>query len=365
MTLRGSFRAEGIQPAQAAPVRVLVVDDSAFMRHVISQGLAASPLIEVVGAARDGLEALELLARLKPDVITLDVEMPRLNGLATLREIMARSPLPVIMLSSLTKEGAAETIQALATGAVDFVAKPDQKTRIGEVLAEVTAKVLRAAKARALPPISPVILPEPREKPAKKTRPRLRHEPVVLIGASTGGPRALHSVVPLLQAGLPAAFVIVQHMPPGFTQSLAHRLESLSSIEVREAAPGDSLEAGRALLAKGGSHLTFDELGRASLNQAPAVHGVRPAIDVTLASLVEVAGRRTIAVILTGMGSDGTNGAALVRAAGGVVIAEAQSSCVVWGMPRSVEEAGLASQVAPLEEISSAISQAVYAAMEK
>ena len=371
-------KGQGLGPSSASapqvdPVRVLVVDDSAFMRHVISRGLEANPTIQVVGAARDGYEALEMIERLRPNVVTLDVEMPRMNGLTTLREIMSRPSLArigarVVMLSSLTQEGASETIQALAMGAVDFVAKPGQKTQISEVLDEVVAKVLRAAQARSLPAAGYVdgqnrSVPESRSKPLKKTRPRMRHEPVVLIGASTGGPRALHTVVPMLQAALPAAFVIVQHMPSGFTQSLANRLESLSDLQVREVTPGAQLEVGMALLARGGSHLTFDAQGKAILNQGPTVHGVRPAVDVTLASLAEYTGRRTIAVILTGMGSDGTNGAALVRTAGGSVLVEAQSSCVVWGMPRSIEEAGLANHVVPLEQMASAISQAVNAAV--
>jgi two-component system chemotaxis response regulator CheB len=182
---------------------------------------------------------------------------------------------------------------------------------------------------------------------------------VVVIGASTGGPRALNQVLPQLSANLPAAFVIVQHMPVGFTRSLAERLNSLSELMVKEAEPGDQLEVGKALVAPGGFHLVFDKNGAVSLNQNPTVHGVRPAVDVTLISVAQNFGKATVAVVLTGMGKDGANGAVLTHSLGGKVIAEDESSCVVWGMPRSVIEAGAADQVAPLSEIPDAIVRAV------
>jgi two-component system chemotaxis response regulator CheB len=358
------FQAKGF-PAAAAehdepPIRVLVVDDSAFMRFTITKRLNETPGLVVAGAARDGQEALELIPKLNPQVITLDVEMPRLNGLSTLREIMARFPRPVIMLSSLTTEGANETIQALTYGAVDFISKPTTKANIDAVMDEVIAKIKRAARARvyAAGPAR-AAAPSPARRSDKRTRPLTSRDRVVIIGASTGGPRALSTVVPQLSADLNAAFVIVQHMPVGFTRSLAERLDSLSHLSVQEASPGDRLEVGRALVAPGGFHLTFNEAGQAVLNQNPTVHGVRPAIDVTMASLVQRFKDALVGVVLTGMGSDGSQGSQLIRAAGGYVIAEDESSCVVWGMPRCVAEAGAAHVIAPLNDIAAAIQQAL------
>lgn len=350
-----------VQPANLSPVRVLVVDDSAFMRFTISKHLNETQGIQVVGTARDGVEALELIPRLKPDVVTLDVEMPRLDGLSTLKEIMTRFPLPVVMLSSLTAEGTVETVQALTIGAVDFIAKPEHKANMTSILEEVGAKIHRASKAKVWPMKKmPVVEMAPAVVHAdKKIRSLTPQDKIVVIGSSTGGPRALNTVVPRLPADLPAAFLIIQHMPVGFTRSLSERLNQSSPLQVKEAEPGDMLEVGRALLAPGGFHMILDHENRIALNQNPQVHGVRPAVDVTLISAAQKFGNRIVSVILTGMGNDGTNGAILVHSSGGWVIAEAEESCVVWGMPRSVFEAGAASQVVPLQEVPDAIIKAV------
>jgi two-component system chemotaxis response regulator CheB len=342
------------------PVRVLIVDDSAFMRLTITRHLSETPGLLVVGNARDGLEALELIPKLEPDVVTLDVEMPRMDGLAALREIMANYPRPIVMLSSLTNEGARETVQALTWGAVDFIAKPESKANIHAIMAEVVEKIRRASQTRvfAIPQTSRPVIEQP-ALPPKKTRSIGRRDKVVVIGASTGGPRALNMLVPQLSQDLPAAVIIVQHMPVGFTRSLAERLDSLCGLTVKEAAPGDRLEAGQALVAPGGFHMILDADNRVALNQNPPVQGVRPAIDVTMSNVAQRFGAAVVGVILTGMGRDGTNGAALIRSAGGVVIAEDESTCVVWGMPRSVVEAGFASKVAPLSQIPAAIERAV------
>lgn len=366
----------------ANPVRVLVTDDSAFMRFSISQHLNEHPDIVVIGTARDGSEALELIPRLQPDVVTLDVEMPHLDGLSTLRQIMARFPRPVVMLSSLTQEGAVETIQALTFGAVDFIAKPANNANIRAVMEDAAAKILRAAKARVqgMPAVNlpaqsvparntsaaaaslPVVR---KEGETKNCRPRMRGEPIVLIGTSTGGPRALNDLIPALPGDLPAAVVVVQHMPAGFTHSLAERLNSVSNLKVKEAGPGDRLAVGQVLLAPGGFHMIFDQNEQVVVNQNPPVHGVRPAVDVTLLSLVQRFGKLVTAAILTGMGSDGTNGAVLLHSMGGHVIAEHESSCVVYGMPRSVVEAGAAAEILPLGEIPAAIGRAVRVGMER
>ncbi|MCE1254710.1 MAG: chemotaxis response regulator protein-glutamate methylesterase [Anaerolineae bacterium] len=352
-------------PSDSSVVRVLVVDDSAFMRFTISKHLNETPGISVIGAARDGREALELIPKLNPDVITLDVEMPRLDGLSTLREIMTSFPRPVVMLSSLTSEGTVETVQALTLGAVDFVAKPEFKANINSVLQEVSEKVLKASKARVwsikrqVSTGTTASLKQPIVENKQKPRPLSRQEKVVVIGSSTGGPRALNAVIPSLPEKLPAAVVVIQHMPAGFTRSLAERLDAASRLKVKEAEPGDTLEVGKVLMAPGGFHMVFDNQGFVTLNQNPPVHGVRPAVDVTLISLAQLYGNRIVSVILTGMGNDGTNGAGLVHGSGGWVIAEAEESCVVWGMPRSVTEAGFTNQVVPLTEVAQSIVKAV------
>jgi two-component system chemotaxis response regulator CheB len=343
-------------------VRVLVVDDSAYTRFIISQHLNAADGLTVVGTARDGQEALELIPILQPDVVTLDVEMPRLAGLLTLQAIMTDFPRPVSMLSSLTADGTSETIRALTLGAVDFVAKPEARANVAAVMNDVVAKVRVAARARVRPPlmIKPAHAAAPRGDGARTGLRRPRSpDKVVVIGASTGGPRALYSVLADLPADLPAAVLLVQHMPVGFTRSLAERLNEVSPLHVREAAPGDVLSTGRVLLAPGGFHLSLDQKGRVELDQTPAVHGVRPAVDVTMTAVTQQYKDATVAVVLTGMGSDGTQGARLIRDAGGHVIAEAESSCVVWGMPRSVVEAGVADAVVPLPEVAAAIQRAV------
>ena len=362
-----AFSPESGRPAPAA-VRVLIVDDSAYMRFTISKYLGEAPGFAVVATARDGVEALDLIPRHNPDVVTLDVEMPRLDGLSTLREIMARFPRPVVMLSSLTGEGTRETIQALTLGAVDFVAKPTAKANVGAVMDEVIAKVRAAAGARVSaggrPPAdlaAASVRPEgapPAAKPRRSLRPQDR---VVVIGSSTGGPRALQTVMERYSASLPTAVLIVQHMPVGFTHSLAERLDGISPVRVKEAEPGDVLQVGQALLAPGGFHMTIEEGGTIALNQNPTVHGVRPAIDVTMASVAQRYQASAVGVVLTGMGHDGTHGSTLIHAAGGKVIAEDESTCVVWGMPRSVAEAGVADAIVPLQEVPQAIARLVGA----
>ncbi len=344
-------------------VRVLVVDDSAFMRFTISKYFNESPFLQVIGTARDGQEALELIPKLNPDVVTLDVEMPRLDGLSTLREIMTHYPRPVVMLSSLTNEGAIETIQALTLGAVDFIAKPELKANMGSILQEVVSKIIRASKAKVTAlsrrmPVEPKVMAN-RDGKKKQIRPMMNNDRLVIIGSSTGGPRALNTVIPMLPADLPAAVMVIQHMPAGFTRSLAERLDGSSQLMVKEAEPGDTLMVGRILLAPGGFHMVFDKEGRVTLNQNAPVHGVRPSVDVTMLSVVPQFGKRTVGAVLTGMGNDGASGASLIHGLGGWVIAESEDTSIVWGMPRSVVEAGAANEVLPLEKVADGIVQAV------
>lgn len=348
-------------------VRVLVVDDSAFMRKIISDLLSDDPAIEVAGTARDGLDAVEKVSLLKPDVITLDVEMPRLDGLGTLKEIMTRCPTPVVMVSSLTEEGAEATLKALSLGAVDFLAKPSGSISLNmaDVKAELVSKVKAAAGAkpravarRALvqvDPPPPLTQPIPPGPVGRGNQPRK----LVVIGCSTGGPGALYQLVPELPGDLPAAVVIVQHMPPGFTRSLANRLNEVSRLTVKEAEEGDQLQEGVALVAPGGYHLVFSEDGRAGLNRDPALHGVRPAVDKTLESLIPVWKNHALGVILTGMGYDGARGIASLKKAGGRTIAEHESTCVVYGMPKVVAEMGNADLILPIQEIAPAITRII------
>ena len=344
------------------PIRVMIVDDSAFMRFSISQYLKENPDIQIVGTANDGTEALRLIPVLLPDVITLDVEMPVMDGLSTLRQIMKNFPRPVIMFSRLTKEGAAETIQALMLGAVDFIAKPASSLDIRQVMDEMSSKILATSKAKVRPGLSiqnNQQVSDSAHNAEKTVSIYQRNTPVIFIGASTGGPGALNDIIPALPANLASPVIIVQHMPAGFTRSLSDRLNALSPLKVKEAEVGDRLMVGQILVAPGGYHMTIDDNDRVALNQNPTVHGVRPAVDVTLTSLVQHFGKAVVAVILTGMGSDGTNASSLLHSEGGYVIAEHESTCVVWGMPRSVAEAGAANAILPRPQIARAIERAI------
>ncbi len=351
---------EKIAPSKS--LRVMVVDDSAFIRFSIIQQLNEDPEILVVGSASNGREALRLIPELQPDVITLDVEMPHLDGLSTLREIMRDFPRPVIMVSSLTREGASETIQALMLGAVDFFPKPNNRLDIRAAMGEIIAKIKLASRAKVKSANS-ILLKTAASRspnlPEKKVHSYSKMTPVVLIGSSTGGPGALSEIIPALPGNLASPVIIVQHMPVGFTKSLSDRLNSLSSLKVKEAEPGDRLLVGQALVAPGGFHMILDENEQVVLNQKPAVHGVRPAVDVTLNSVNRHFGGNMIGVILTGMGSDGAIGMSILHNAGGYVIAEDESTCVVWGMPRSVVEAGAASAILPRPKIAKAIESAI------
>ena len=353
-------------------IRVLIVDDSAFMRHVLSREIGGDAGLEVVGAARDGIEALEMIPRLNPDVITLDVEMPRMDGLETLQRIMADKPRHVVMLSSLTKEGSATTLRALELGAVDFVAKPSGSLSVDihKVREELRTKIKDAARSVNLSAFAQKSLQASRLAPATALRnsrtgisrtSSVGYRGAVIIGSSTGGPRALSSLVPNLRPDFPLPVLIVQHMPTGFTRSLAERLDGMAGLVVREAQDGDLLQPGLALLAPGGFHMEVRRDRRVSLNENPTVHGVRPSVDSTLKSAARNIDGILVAAILTGMGYDGTDGARAIRNVGGRVIAEHQSTCVVYGMPRSVVEAGLANAVPALPGIAGEIENQISA----
>lgn len=335
------------------PIRLLIVDDSATVRSVLRRYFEADPRFEVAGVAKDGLEALEMVPDLKPDVVTLDIEMPRLNGLETLPRLMKIRPTPVVMVSSLTTEGADTTIHALELGAVDFIPKPSSRLAPS---AEVLEKVVAAASARVR--VVRNVTPQAR-RPSQALSPAGTRwsSRMVVIGSSTGGPQALRTVVEGLPADLRVPVVIVQHMPPGFTKSLAARLDSLTPLPVAEAEDGMRIEAGKVILAPGDYHLTLSAGGRVDLNQGPTECGVRPAINVTLESVARHHGADVVCAILTGMGSDGTRGAGLVKEAGGYVISQDEATSTVYGMPRSVADAGFTDEVRPISEIAAAIVQ--------
>lgn len=339
-------------------IRILIVDDSAFIRYNLAKGLETSPEFEIVGAVQNGFEALQRINSLKPDVVILDVEMPGLDGLTTLKRIMAECPTPVIMFSALTRQGARITVQALMRGAFDFVTKPEARLEMPAIIEALKSKIKAAVATRmgALQPqkTGPLLNP-----PKSGLQGFQRGDALVVIGASTGGPRALQQLLSALPATLPAAVLVVQHMPPGFTHSLAQRLHEVSPLRIQEAVSGDRLARGLVLLAPGDFHLTVTRMGQVKLDQSPRRNHVRPAADVTLESVAQNFGSASIGVILTGMGNDGTEGAAQVKAAGGKVIAEHESTSVVYGMPRSVIEAGLADRVAPLPDIASTLLELV------
>jgi two-component system chemotaxis response regulator CheB len=352
---------------ETTPVRVLVVDDSAFMRKMISEILTRAGM-QVVANARDGIDALEKAHRLRPDVITLDVEMPRMDGVAFLGELMPALPTPVLVLSSLTSENAETTIQCLEQGAFDCLLKPSGAISldIETIGAEIVERVQAAVQARRnglwghrVPKESRPLL---RSRWVVSGKPCGRHgskTAVVVIAASTGGPGALQQVVPHLPSDLAAAVIIVQHLPVGFTAALAKRLDASSQLCVREAQAGHILEPGTALVAPAGWHLALDATGCIQLDKEPPIWGVRPAADVTLRSAAEHFGPQTMAVILTGMGRDGAMGAKAVRQRGGRCIAQNEATSVVFGMPRAALEAEAVDRLLPLGEIAGAIVEFV------
>ncbi len=340
-------------------VRVLIVDDSAYVRKVVRQMLSRSPFLEVVGAARDGEEALELVEQLRPDVVTLDLNMPRLDGLDFLFRQMARRPVPVVLLSAASETGE-QVMRALDAGAVDVVQKPTAlaSERVLEVADDLIAKVKAAAIAKVRLPCAAVVVPAAAAAPA-----RPRRTDIVVIGVSTGGPQALKQLVPRLAPDFPVPVAIVLHMPVGFTELYARSLGEASRLAVAEARHGERVRPGVALIAPAGYHLTFDRRPDGAvithLDLQPFNTPHRPAVDVLFRSAAEVYGDRVLAVVLTGMGADGTAGAAWVKAQGGRVFCEAEETCVVYGMPRSVVEAGLSDASVPLPGMARAICEAL------
>ncbi|MGO9498669.1 MAG: chemotaxis-specific protein-glutamate methyltransferase CheB [Solirubrobacteraceae bacterium] len=352
----------------ATPARVVVVDDSALMRNIVARSLTRAG-VEVVGSARDGDEALALCERERPDAMTLDLTMPGLDGLGVLRALRNRadSNIRVVVVSAFSAAHGARAVDALAEGAFDLVPKPTANESLDSFIENLGAKVKLAAASRGprrLGQNGATPTPARRATPADNgatiaPRPRARvakGDKLVLIATSTGGPRALAALVPKLPATLGIGTLIVQHMPAGFTGSLAARLDASSALNVREATGGERLDARTALLAPGGRHLRLSHDGRTTLTDEPAVGGLRPRADLLIEDAARAYGERMLLVVLTGMGNDGLRGAREVHRHGGRILVESEDSCTVFGMPRAIVDAGLADDVLDLGRLAQAIS---------
>jgi two-component system chemotaxis response regulator CheB len=343
------------------PVRVLVVDDSAFMRKSLTTMLEEGKQIQVVGVARNGEEAVQQVQQLKPDVVTMDVEMPGMTGLQALQHIMEKHPVPVIMVSSITVEGAQETLQALEWGAVDFVPKQldGVASKIAEIQKQLVSKVLAArhagSKLKAIPMSGVTTAALPKKTLSSFAVSVTRGTKLIAIGCSTGGPQALFEIIPTIPPDCPAGIVIVQHMPKSFTKPFAERLNHLCALDVREAVDGDEIKPGRILVAPGGMQFRIVKrtITSSMVKLSPNVenHPHAPSVDIMLNSVAALYGERSIGVILTGMGHDGLEGMKAIKAAKGRTVAQDEASSVVYGMPKAVVEAGCADKVVSLSKV--------------
>jgi two-component system chemotaxis response regulator CheB len=345
------------------PIRILVVDDSVVIRKVLSDTLSGDPALEVVGVASDGRIALAKIPLLKPDLITLDIEMPVMDGLQTLAAVRKLYPkLPVIMFSTLTERGAAATLDALSLGASDYATKPSNTGSTAVALERIRIELI--PKIKALCGIASLkLLPLPRSRPPLKGRVRSNSRiEIVAIGTSTGGPNALAEVLPRIPSDFPVPIVVVQHMPPIFTRLLAERLASRSAIPVEEGSADVILTPGHAWIAPGNFHMKVMRAGlssRLTLNQGPPENSCRPAVDVLFRSVAAAYGANVLEVVMTGMGSDGVLGAQDILDAGGAVIIQDEASSVVWGMPGLVHASGLADAAYPLDHLATEITRRV------
>jgi two-component system chemotaxis response regulator CheB len=353
-----------------AKIRVLVVDDSVVIRRLVTDVLTSDPDIEVAGVAANGRIALDKVTQVNPDIVTLDVEMPEMDGLQALKALRKTHPkLPVIMFSTLTERGGVTTLEALSLGASDYVAKPanvgSTTAGMARVREELIPKIKGLCGRTVIAQPSMVAAPRPpakREPLAANVSILNRRVEIVAIGTSTGGPNALAELIPQIPGDFPVPIVIVQHMPPIFTKLLAERLCAKSAIGVREAAPGDDLRAGAAHIAPGDFHMVVEKNGtraRIELNQNPPENSCRPAVDALFRSVARNYGASALGVILTGMGQDGLRGCEQIREAGGQILAQDEASSVVWGMPGFVARAGLADQILPMDWIAGEIARRV------
>ncbi len=347
--------------------RVLIVDDSTVVRRLLSDALAQDPDLEVAGTAANGRIALAKLPQVNPDLVTLDVDMPEMDGLATLAELRRTHPqLPVIMFSALTQAGATAALNALSLGASDCVAKPAAAGRLADAMQNLHVELIPKIKALCQPKVTPYRDASLRSEPARGlTAKRCPGDPfaepieIVAIGVSTGGPNALAEILRELPGDFPVPIVIVQHMPPMFTRFLAERLNAASGLEIREAEAGDLIGPGGAWLAPGNFHMALARSAEGTLirlHQAPPENSCRPAVDVLFRSVADVYGSSAVAVVLTGMGQDGLRGCQAIEEAGGRIIVQDQATSVVWGMPGAVAAAGFADQVLPLQRMAAELT---------
>jgi two-component system chemotaxis response regulator CheB len=353
-----------IPPAPpSSRIRVLVVDDSPFMRGVVRQSLASDPQVEVVGLVGDGIKAVEAVGALAPDVVAMDVEGSQGDGLMTVARIMTERPTPILVIGTETRQGSEVAIQALELGAVDFVTRPseDAGAAYGTFRDAVIRKVKLVARVR---PVRPAAAPEPRPLPPdrrpdtepRRREPRERPAPCAVIAASTGGPAALSSVIPGLPEDLAGAVVVVQHLPAAYTAQLARALGARAALPVKEAEDGEPLVRGVVYVAPGARNLTVSPRGAIVLRPAARNAGVCPSANLAMTSVARYAGPRSVGVVLTGAGRDGAEGAAAIRRAGGAVMAQDETSSLVYGMPRAAIETGCVDAVVPLRRVSDAVT---------
>ena len=347
-----------------ARIRVLVVDDSVVIRRLVTDLLTADPAIEVVGTAQNGRVSLAKVTELKPDVVTMDIEMPDMNGIDAVKALRRTNPrLPVIMFSTLTERGASATLEALASGASDYVTKPSNAGSVAQSQQNIREQLIPKIKAlagtrRLAAAGQPARIPPTIPSKISRTHPF----GVLAIGCSTGGPDALAHVLPVLPADLGVPVVVVQHMPPLFTRLLAQRLDNQCRLRVTEAENGDKVVPGRVLIAPGGTHMEIVRKGtdlQVRLTQDPPENFCRPAVDVMFRTVAKACGDRTLAVVLTGMGRDGEKGSRIIRDGGGEVYVQDEATCVVWGMPGAVAMAGLADKVLPLDRVGPEVTSAL------
>lgn len=345
-------------------LRVLIVDDSVVVRRIVTDIISGDSDLEVAGVAANGRIALDKIPQVNPDVVTLDIEMPEMDGLQALKELRKSYPrLPVIMFSTITERGATATIDALSLGASDYVTKPANVGKVGEGMARVRDDLIPKIKAlcgrSVRTNVKPVLSPVTRVvTPKSPVRTGPRRVEIVAIGSSTGGPNALAEFLPGLPANFPVPVVIVQHMPPVFTKLLAERLAAKSSLVVVEGNTGDELGPGKIWIAPGNYHMALQKMpngARIKLNQDPPENSCRPAVDVLFRSVAEIYGAATLGVVLTGMGQDGLRGSGYIREAGGQVLVQDEATSVVWGMPGFVARSGLADKELPLQQIGAEI----------
>ena len=337
-------------------IKVVIVDDSAFIRKALTMMLESDPQIKVVATARDGLQGIEKIREFRPNIVTLDLEMPGMDGLTALKTIMKEMPLPVLVVSSLTAEGSQATLDALKLGAVDFIPKELSYVSLDivKIKQELVAKVKQIAESgiRTLPKPNPEVI-------ANLRLPHKEFQAVVL-GVSTGGPFALMQMIPQFPSDFPLGLIVVQHMPPHFTKTMAARINELSKLRVKEAEDGDKAEPGTVLIAPGGQHLTLQKNGKgvtAKVSIEPMDTMYRPSVDITMESAAQNFEKSVIGVIMTGMGRDGVQGLKKIKERRGYVIAQDEASCVVYGMPKAAVESGLADIILPLDAIPDALQQ--------